>query len=48
MNALVLLADVGALLVLMWAVYVVVRFVVGYPGRSADDWERRELESERR
>lgn len=43
MSSLALLANVGALFVLMWAVYVFARFVTGYPQRFVDDWEREEF-----
>ena len=48
MSTLALLTDLGALFVLMWAVYVLVRFVTGYPRRRVDGWERRELDGEGR
>ncbi|WP_153300723.1 hypothetical protein [Halococcus hamelinensis] len=48
MSALALLTDLGALFVLMYAVYVVVRFITGRPKRFVDSWEREELGGESR
>ena len=39
MSALTLLANVGALIVLMWEAYVVTRFTTDYPTRPRDGWE---------
>lgn len=48
MSAVALLTDLGALFVLMWAVYVVVKFVTGRPKRFVDGWEEREFGGESR
>lgn len=47
MNTLVLVADVGALLVLMWATYVVGRFVIAPATRPRDRWERENMGEKR-
>jgi hypothetical protein len=40
MSALTLLANVGALIVLMWEASVFARFITDYPTRPEDEWER--------